>query len=130
MSTIAPPKSFYSINGCGTMLLDYRALPDGSDFPVNPEQGWIDRSGGGNANRGDRHVWWFIDTIIIGVPDSASFSYAPCKFFLRSLRDFPMPSGQCRAVAPESCVRVQANRASPPGCVSYIHPKPYGFGWM
>jgi len=25
-----PAKSFYSINGCGTMLLDYRALPDGA----------------------------------------------------------------------------------------------------
>ena len=25
-----PRKSFYSINGCGTTLLDYRALPDGT----------------------------------------------------------------------------------------------------
>jgi hypothetical protein len=25
-----PRKSFYSFNGCGTMLLDYRALPDGT----------------------------------------------------------------------------------------------------
>lgn len=25
-----PRKSFYSINGCGTMLLDYRALPNGT----------------------------------------------------------------------------------------------------
>ena len=25
-----PPKFFYSINGCGTMLLDYLALPDGT----------------------------------------------------------------------------------------------------
>jgi len=28
-----PPKSFYSINGCGTMLLDYLALPDGTYVP-------------------------------------------------------------------------------------------------
>jgi hypothetical protein len=26
----APRKTFYSFNGCGTMLLDYRALPDGT----------------------------------------------------------------------------------------------------
>jgi hypothetical protein len=25
-----PPKSFYTINGCGTTLLDYRALTDGT----------------------------------------------------------------------------------------------------
>jgi len=46
-----PRKTFYSINGCGTTLLDYRALPDGTyaatrwvtvfGLPIVPLSGYV-----------------------------------------------------------------------------------------